>query len=387
MESKEAYYLRFNKDEIFKNLIATEGHFRFLKDRSDDKSGFLNCCVKHLADAEGHCDEAISHALIASDNEESRKFLELRDEIKKFRNWIQTRPINREQGIKEIRRLRRKFEGFNEDYDVSKCETCGDTDAIMTEARKILSQLKQDKIARHDGDAEEFLELEKDMAQKVINRLSEKYNVAPPELVIIDQCHEPENAAYTKDHIFVCRSGINLHVLLHEFYHHLQKIGGKHLKEEEAEDFAVDFFKKPEKTLYALHTHKNSRNKLTELKDVGLIYGGDAIGVGVHEILMSLDARYPTWSVAPSLLGDVAAAIIGAYGALNLAAPWDLLFPVVGGYVAMDLWRHIQLLMQPSIRVATTTVPRTTQVVSYTTQNHVAVKPTPINTGKYVVTA
>ncbi|KKM03626.1 hypothetical protein LCGC14_1772580, partial [marine sediment metagenome] len=63
--SKEAYYLSFNRDEIFKNLIAGEGHFRNFNSQKEDSVGFLNCIVKHLADAEGHCDEAVSHALIA----------------------------------------------------------------------------------------------------------------------------------------------------------------------------------------------------------------------------------------------------------------------------------------------------------------------------------
>ena len=141
--SREGYYLNFNKDEIFKALIASEGHFRNFKEIKLDKVGFLNCVVKHLADAEGHCDEAISHALIAENEEKSRRFLELRDKIRDFRKWIQSSPITRDDGIREIRKIRRRFESFNPDYDVSKCETCGDPAEVMQEITKILNDLKK----------------------------------------------------------------------------------------------------------------------------------------------------------------------------------------------------------------------------------------------------
>ena len=106
--SKESYYLTFNKDEIFKSLIACEGHFRNLKSADKDSAGFLNCIVKHLADAEGHCDEAISHSLIVDGKDSSNSFLVLRDEIRSLRKWIQRSPITRDEGIIEIRKVRRE---------------------------------------------------------------------------------------------------------------------------------------------------------------------------------------------------------------------------------------------------------------------------------------
>jgi hypothetical protein len=58
---KEAYYLRFNKDEIMKNLVATEEHFRNVSDDPTKiRKGSLACVVKHLISAEGHGDEAIT---------------------------------------------------------------------------------------------------------------------------------------------------------------------------------------------------------------------------------------------------------------------------------------------------------------------------------------
>jgi len=72
LTGKEDYFLNFNRDEIFKGIVAVEGHFRNVKPGFE--AGDLACIVKHLADVEGHCDEAISHSLIAEGKETSSKF-------------------------------------------------------------------------------------------------------------------------------------------------------------------------------------------------------------------------------------------------------------------------------------------------------------------------
>ena len=121
---KEAYYLAFNKDEIFKNLIAIEGHFRNVHETGVDVKGFLTCNVKHLADAEGHSDEAISHSQAVSGKETSEDFRKLRNEIRSFRHDIQADVISPTEGIERVREIRRQFESFNPEFDISKCEAC-----------------------------------------------------------------------------------------------------------------------------------------------------------------------------------------------------------------------------------------------------------------------
>ena len=348
--SKESYYLIFNKDEIFKNLIASEGHFRNFNSTKEDEKGFLNCIVKHLADAEGHCDEAISHALIVEDRETSRKFLDLRDEIRTFRKWIQSSPVTRDEGISEIRKLRRQFEGFNPDYDVSKCETCGDTTEIMEDITKILSDLKNNAhaMAAHETDAEEFLVLEREMAEKVIVKLSKKYGVEPPELVISDKCHEPIIGLYTANRIMMCKTGVNLHVLAHEFWHHVQATNGMHMDEGEAEKFAVDLFKAPpQKGLYSIHAHShNDRKMVKSIKDVGIIYGLQQLGFAADTGLKYVDTLRPAGILGQpiSFWGDILGAIGGVLGALYLKAPYDLAAAVVGGYLTTDLWNQLARL-------------------------------------------
>ena len=121
---KEKYYLRFNKEEIFKNLIATEEHFRNVEEAGIDTEGFLNCNVKHLGSCESHADEAISHALIAETEESSEKFRKLRNKIREFRRDLQSGKVTPTEGIKRTREVRHEFEAFNPRYDISTCEAC-----------------------------------------------------------------------------------------------------------------------------------------------------------------------------------------------------------------------------------------------------------------------
>lgn len=122
---KEKYYLTFNKDEIMKNLIASEGHFRNVAEHSSTvESGFLTCVVKHLADAEGHGDEAISHSAVIEGREASDKFRALRNDIRELRYKVQKESVLPHEGILNVRKIRRKFESFNPEYNISTCESC-----------------------------------------------------------------------------------------------------------------------------------------------------------------------------------------------------------------------------------------------------------------------
>jgi len=361
--SKEGYYLNFNRDQVFINLIASEGHFRNFKSLKEDSTGFLNCIVKHLADAEGHCDEAVSHALIAENSETSRRFLELRDEIRSFRKWIQISPITRDDGIREIRKLRRSFEGFNPDYDVSKCETCGDSEEIMRDITKIIGDIKNNShpIAAHEVNVEDFLVMEREMAEKVILKLSEKYGVEPPELVISDECHEPEIGLYTLGRIMVCKTGINLHVICHEFMHHLQAQNGMHMDEGEAEKFAIELFASPQKGLYAFHSSSHNERKMVEpmdrtigleemnVKDVGIIYVLNGLGFAADYGIKELDTRWPEgfWGQSVSFWGELGGAVLGFVGAVKLPAPLNLVSAMIGSYLTTELIKQGIRMYQP----------------------------------------
>ena len=391
-KSKEGYYLNFNRDEIFKNLIASEGHFRNFINLKEDAAGYLNCIVKHLADAEGHCDEAISHSLIAETKDKSQRFLELRDEIRGFRRWVQSSPITRDEGIREIRKIRRRFEGFNPDYDVSKCETCGDSEEMMAEVTKIISNLKNNGqvVAAHNAD--DFLLMERELAETVLAKLSKKYGVDPPELVISDKCHEPMIGIYNADKIMMCQTGINLHVLLHEFWHHVQKVNGRHLNESEAEAFSVDYFASPpQKGLYALHTNNFSDRKMAVLvgkadwNDVGTIYGGQILGYSTEYALKYIDTIAPAGFIGKpiSFWGNLLGAAGGIYGAMNLKKPYNVIAALVGGYLTTDLLNQLIGMFAPATRLAV--APRVYVAPGAATAPPVVVNHAVSGTGRYVV--
>ncbi|GAH09685.1 unnamed protein product, partial [marine sediment metagenome] len=135
----------------------------------------------------------------------------------------------------------------------------------MKEVTKILSDLKNNPhpVAAHEIDVNDFLVMEREMAEKLLVKLSKKYGVEPPELIINEECHEPMIGLYTNKRIMMCKTGINLHVLAHEFWHHVQKENGMHLDEGEAETFAVEFFNPPSHIdLYAFHSSFHNDKKM-----------------------------------------------------------------------------------------------------------------------------
>jgi len=208
LDSKTRTFLAYNKDNIFKNLIQAEDHFRNVKPGFDP--GWLNCIVKHLAFAEAEAEEAISHSLSLGKEEESRRFAELRDEIRKLRRKIQEGKLkSASAGIREVRRLRRMFESFNPEYDVSRCESCGEAvDRLIKEIQRVLR-----------ANSPTLIELEREYADKLLERLSRKYGVPKPKLQIVKSCNDPRmglhecNLEKREGKIVICEGNINAHVL------------------------------------------------------------------------------------------------------------------------------------------------------------------------------
>lgn len=121
---REPQFLRYNKDEIFKGFLSTEGHLRNVESKEKGGDGFLNCAVKHLADVESHEDEAISHSLVAENEKMSEGYRHLRDETRDLRHELQDGKVSASQGIIRVRQIRYSFEQMNPEYDVSKCSAC-----------------------------------------------------------------------------------------------------------------------------------------------------------------------------------------------------------------------------------------------------------------------
>jgi len=168
----------------------------------------------------------------------------------------------------------------------------------------------------------------------------------------------------------------------------MEKIGEINHKKLNRKDNTSNEVNNPQKTLYSIHNNKNSDNKLDNLKDVGMIYGGEQLGYGALKALLWADATYPTGFLGQkiSLWGDLIGAGVGIYGGLKFDEPWDLVAALVGGYLTTDLWRHLETMLTPPAVTYTTPAGQQTGSVTYVTQNSVAVKPIPLSTGRYRVT-
>lgn len=232
MTGDPKFFLKWNKDEIFKGLIAIENHFRYLR------SGDYGCILKHLAEVEGHCDEAISHSAELGLEEMCKKFRELRDLVKEFREKL--KDLSPTEGIKKIRELRKFFESFNPEYAVV-CR-CGEPIDVAKARLQLEKALEAPVLHNYD-------EIEKEYAEKILDMLSKEYKVPKPKLVILDNCPQEEPAVFgefrvseksKEPEIVLCKSGVDLHKIFHEWYHYLQYLNKKPLNEIDAECFALN---------------------------------------------------------------------------------------------------------------------------------------------------
>lgn len=350
---KEKYFLEFNRDEIFKNLLAVEGHFRNIEKEAHD-FGFLNCIVKHLADAEGHADEAISHALVVEGEESSRKFYELRNMIRDLRKRIQSRGMVPEEGIKEVRRIRRFFESFNPSYDVSKCSSCGPIEEV----------LKRLNIPKTD-----LREIEEENVDRIVEYLSRKYNVPKPMVRFLETCPVPEPSMFaafdvSKKEIVLCRGGADAHKISHEFGHYLQIIKGKKPDEKEAEEFAeaeirgtarwkpyADKQNEANGKGYKKVQPYKGRGKMVTWGEIGVIYGGQHIAKGLErafdEVDKALGKEGETTFRRPSTLLNLGLGVflpvIAIYG--RVRDPLATLLVVIGGHMSTKVWEYVEEAM------------------------------------------
>lgn len=127
---KESEFLNYNKDSIFIDLLHSEDHLRNLVDKDVSvKQGEASCVIKHLADAEGHADEAISHSadlnragILAQGTPEEFKIV--RDQLHDLRGKFSEGGYTPKQAISKLRDVRRQFESFNPTFDISHCKAC-----------------------------------------------------------------------------------------------------------------------------------------------------------------------------------------------------------------------------------------------------------------------
>ena len=383
---------------LVEQLALMELHIR-------DGSWKLCSCnpEKHLPVVAGLASEGFGFA----ETDDERHFMEcLMSQARVFKAKIKSGEYRTQGDMNTVknwaREARHRLEVKNWSGEWKRLETGGDSEEIMRDITKILTKLRNNSqpIAAHETDMEDFLVMEKEMAEQVIAILSEKYGVDPPELVISDECHEPEIGLYTPDRIMVCKTGINLHVLAHEFWHHVQARNGMHMDEGEAEKFAITLFASPpQKGLYAFHSSSHNERKMVEpiertigleemnVKDVGIIYVLNGIGFTAEYGLNYLDTLRPEGILGQpvSFWGDLGGAILGFIGAVKLQAPMNLVSAMIGSYLATELIKHGIRMYQPIERIAVP--PRIFTPPMVFTPPATIVRPASIAVGRYAVVA
>lgn len=117
----EEYFLEYNKDNIFKNLIQCEDHLKNLSE-----PGFNQCALKHLLFTEGELEEAVTHSLIVAP-EKHDNYKALVSKVRNIRKEVQKGRADPKKTSMQVRNLRRDFEKFNRDFNTAECKACGDS--------------------------------------------------------------------------------------------------------------------------------------------------------------------------------------------------------------------------------------------------------------------
>jgi len=376
---KETYFLNYNKDNIFANLLQAEDHLRHLQSADNLTPGFQACVLKHLAFISGECLEAQSHSLVTLGKETSRKYAELQTKVDEIKKGVQTGKLSADEGILKVREARKLFEKINPDYDMESCQACGN----MEDTARMVKSLKP-----IDG-------VEDDMVSRTVTFLSEKYGVTPPRVEILPECHNPEQGLYTNKTIRLCSGGASMRVLSHEFSHYLQDLNGKSLDEDEAERFSLDFLEKDLNVKSANYTA--SENKMgvssAKMKMVAVVYASPFIAYGASRLLDMANVQFSK----AKLIGDIALAGLGIFTLVKWLGtknePIALAAGIVGAIATTDLVvNQIPLALAPVTTsrlkmAANNNVNTNTPTVTKTAQNTATGTVKQGSLGKYAMTA
>lgn len=130
--NKYEYFLEYNKDGIFKNLLQAEDHLKRVSN-----PGFAQCVVKHLSFCEGESEEGVAHALHI-DKKNVENYKDLSRKIFEIRVALQKGEIKPNEAILKVREARKFFESFNKEFDISKCQACSMSKTEFLEKAKAL---------------------------------------------------------------------------------------------------------------------------------------------------------------------------------------------------------------------------------------------------------
>lgn len=124
---REIGFLKFNKDNLMKHLLAIEDHARYLKEGMSPEH--YACITKHFLQAEEQSDEGISHASVI-EPENLEIFKDVKNKLFEMRNKM-TNNTSPENVITAIREIRKIAEKLDPSYNTSECKVCGSVEESL----------------------------------------------------------------------------------------------------------------------------------------------------------------------------------------------------------------------------------------------------------------
>ena len=294
-----AEIFEWNKRKVLGNLLAMEEHLNELEEKDIPHSW---CLVKHyLRILAHHLDEAIGHAeRLGIDPEPYRKF---RQEIIDLN--IYPEPHVTEKDIVKLRSEWRRIIG--DPSLTSDCPLCSKD--ITPEVAEKLREAAQ-------GHSPELMDMEKDYADKVLEKIAQRNGKRKPPFVILD-CGkmDPTGRAVAtvskgKPFIAFCSGGVSAHLALHEADHVWRHQEGKcSLKKGSCPEDAAESFALHELSISQIlntdgqaHTAegKTTAERKEFGKKIGTIYGATIGSSVAHHVYKFVGKSVPTVPLLPA---------------------------------------------------------------------------------------
>jgi len=213
-------------------------------------------------------------------------------------------------------------------------------------------------------------QIEQETADRILSALAFKHRVPKPNLVLTDRCHEPGEGAFIEEvppppegvkwTIQLCKGGLNLHVLLHEFRHYLSRLEGRPIDEDAAECYALQqvfgpgnaCLKRSACCPQPQKSYKGDKRKVSHegssMRPIDLLrsWGPQHLAQGLERGYREVDVVTGRVGLKPherpSFYLNLASAAGLGIGALMLKPPWDVVLAIWAGHHSTTLWDFLE---------------------------------------------
>jgi len=231
------------------------------------------------------------------DEEENRRLKEIGVKLSNIRKGLETTQIGfpnpkiKPRGtVEDLEKAIKEVDSAlgNVHEALAECKTCASIEEFLERLKTYTTSL---------GD------IERQTAERVLTHLSQKYGVPKPKLRIVEDCPLKEPSmfgAHRNGEIEMCKGGVDVHKLAHEFKHYMDSLKGLPCDEEGAEEFALKETSSPsgaKRVKYnKLDKHFSSGGNSLIPSDRLKVYGPLHVAKGVERGLIEVDRITPgTW--------------------------------------------------------------------------------------------